>query len=136
MVEGDEAVIRAWKWKDFPQAQRKLLRQREAAIQSNKEALLSPLSLLVWGDESAAGEGIKGADAGALGMMKTEFKSSEAEAQFLDLPLVWNWTETFVLGPILSRLCLDLKFIWATLSAVKSHEENSFSSSDGPRWMD
>lgn len=75
------------------------------------------------------------ADAGALGMTKTEVKSSEAETQFLDLPLVWNWTETFVLGHILSRLCLDLKFIRATLSAVKSHEENSFSSSDGPRWM-
>lgn len=73
------------------------------------------------------------ADAGALGMTKTELKSSEAEAQFLDLPLVSNWTETFVLGPILSRLCLGLKLIWATFSAVKSHEENSFSSSDGPK---
>lgn len=74
-----------------------------------------------------------GADAGALGVTKTELKSSEAKAQFLDLSLVWNWTETFVLGPILSRLCLDLKLNWATLSAEKSHEENSFSSSDGPK---
>lgn len=111
-------------------------RQREAAaIQSNEEALLSPLSLLVWGDESAPAEGIMAADATALGRMKTELKSSEAEAQFLDLPLVWNWTETFVLGPILSRLCFELKLTWATLSAVKSHEENSFSSRDGPREM-
>lgn len=109
--------------------------KEEAAIQSNKEALLSPLSLLVWGGESAAAEGITGGDAGALGMTKTELKSWEAEAQFLDLPLVWKWAETFVLGPILSRLCLDLKLIWAILSAVKSHEENSFSSSDGPRGM-
>ena len=76
-----------------------------------------------------------GADTAALGATKTELKSSEAEAQFLDLPLVWNWTETLVLGPILSRLCLDLKLIWATLSVVKSHEEKSFSSSDGPKGM-
>lgn len=110
-------------------------RRKEGAIRSNKWALLSPLSLLVLGDESAADGGTMGVDTGAPGrfsLMKTELKSSEARAQFLDLVLDWYWTETLALGPILARLCLDLKLIWAVLSAVKSHEENSFSSSDGP----
>lgn len=32
-----------------------------------------------------------------------------------------------------AKLCLDLKLTWAVLSAVRSHEENSFSSKDGPK---
>lgn len=66
-------------------------------------------------------------------MTKTELKSWGATAQFLDLLLDWNWVETLATGPILAKLCFDLKLIWAILSAVRSHEENSFSSSDGPR---
>lgn len=55
-----------------------------------KRALLSPLSLLVLGDESAADGGTLDVDTGAPGrfsVMKTELKSSEARAQFLDLVL-------------------------------------------------
>lgn len=77
-----------------------------------------------------------GADTRASGrfsVTKTELKSSGATAQFLDLLLDLNWVETLAVGPILAKLCLDLKLIWAILSEVKSHEENSFSSSDGPR---
>lgn len=66
-------------------------------------------------------------------MTKTELKSSGATAQFLDLLLDWNWVETLAAGAIAAKLCLDLKLTRAVLSAVKSHEENSFSSSDGPR---
>lgn len=64
---------------------------------------------------------------------KTELKSSGATAQFLDLLLDWNWVESFTAGAISVKLRLALKLTRAVLSAVKSHEENSFSSSDGPR---
>lgn len=110
--------------------------REEEAMRSNKQALLSPLSLLVWEDESAADEGTLGAATGASGgfsATKTELKSSGATAQFLALLLDWNWAETFILGPISAKRCLDLKLTWAILSAVRSHDENSFSSRDGPR---
>ena len=66
--------------------------REEEAMKSNKQALLSPLSLLVWEDESAAAAdgGALGADTGASGgffAAKTELKSSVAAAQFLALML-------------------------------------------------
>ena len=96
--------------------------------------LLSPLSLLVWGKESAA-DTCKGADwiSGRCSVMKMELKSSLAAAQFLALALDWNWAEILLLGPISAKLCFDLKLTWATVSLVRSQDENSFSSSDGPR---
>lgn len=111
-------------------------KKKKKLWKSDKQAFLSPLSLLVWGDESAADGGALGAETGASGGLsatKTELKSPEAAAQFLDLVLDWNWAETLVLGPIAAKLCLDLKLTWAVLSPVRSHEENSFSSKDGPR---
>lgn len=105
-------------------------------MKSNKQALLSPLLLLVWGDESAADGEMLDTDTGLSGTfsaVKTELKSSETAAQFLALVLDWNWADTLALGPISAKLCLDLKLTWAVLSAVRSHEENSFSSRDGPK---
>lgn len=130
--------------KYFPRTDRKLppwlcvnttaKQEREKAIKSNKQAHLSPLSLLVWGDKSAADVGMLGADTGAA-VTKTELKSSGPAAQFLDLVLGWNWADAWALEPILDKLCLDLKLTWSVLSAVRSHEENSFSSREGPRGL-
>lgn len=108
-------------------------------MKPNEQALLSPLSLLVWGDEAAADGGSLGAGtraSGCFSAVKTELKSSVVAAQFLALVLGWNWAETLVLGAISAKLCLDLKLTWAVLSAVRSQEENSFSSRDGPRGVD
>lgn len=101
-------------------------------MESNKQARLSPLSP----DGPAADGGRLGADTGAsrrFSVTKAELKSSGAAAQFLALGLAWNWDETLVPGVIWAKLCLDLKLTWAVWSALRSHEENSFSSRDGPR---
>lgn len=66
-------------------------------------------------------------------MVKMELKTSLAPAQFLALVLDWNWAETLVLGPISAKLCFDLKLKRAILSPVRSQDENSFSSRDGPK---
>lgn len=110
-------------------------RGEAAAMESSKQARISPLSLLLWAEGPAASGGGPGGGAGAscrLFVTKAELRSSAAAAQFLALGLAWNWDETLVLGAIWAKLCLDLKLTWAVLSAVRSHEENSFSSSDGP----
>lgn len=114
-------------------------KREAAAMKSSERVLLSPLSLLVWGDAPAADGGSLGAGTGASGgfsVTKTELKSSVAAAQFLALVLGWNWAETLALGIISAKLCLDLKLTCAVLSAVRSQEENSFSSRVGPRGVD
>lgn len=113
-----------------------LSKAEKEQLKSSKQALLSPLSQLLWADGLAADGSwwsVEETEASwTFSVMKTELKSSVTAVQFLALGLGENWAETLALGVIWVKLCFDLKLMWADLSAVRSHEENSFSSNEGP----
>lgn len=101
---------------------------------NTRSALLSPLTLDAWWDwaSAAVGAGEAVGGSGVFSTVKAALRSSEHWAQLRALELHWKCIDTWALGASSDMAWWGLKLTWAFLSAVRSHEEKSLSSRDGP----
>lgn len=84
------------------------------------------------GAAAAAPAGVEAS--GLVVMVNAALRSSEAWAQSRALVLGWNWARPVEAArePSWVRGWCCLKWTWALLWAVKSQDENNFSSKEGP----